>query len=219
VHWGLVVAGLYVLMFIAFTLPFLLLAWPVELSDAAGIYLMWPYWVWLGVMFVCQVVLLLVPVGALDRRSAARRALVLPVLVSGLMAGLLALGALFTLMELCRLSRCSWGEWLSSFAMFLVIPILVWAVWAVVFYGLGRRQPAINAAAEQSSRLLAGSILELLVAIPTHIVARNRHECCAGIYSFVGLTLGMSVMLFAYGPAVFFLFVARWQRLRGRQAH
>ena len=61
--------------------------------------------------------------------------------------------------------------------------------------------------------MLRGSILELLVAVPTHIVARSRDYCCAGFMTFIGLTLGISVMLFSYGPAVFFLYVDRWRRL------
>ena len=61
--------------------------------------------------------------------------------------------------------------------------------------------------------MLRGSILELLIAVPTHIAARNRDYCCAGFMTFVGLTFGISVMLFSYGPAVFFLYVERWRRL------
>ena len=61
--------------------------------------------------------------------------------------------------------------------------------------------------------LWTGSILALLIAIPTHIVARHRDYCCAGYLTFIGLTCGISVMLFAFGPAVYFLFVERWKRL------
>ena len=42
-----------------------------------------------------------------------------------------------------------------------------------------------------------GSILELLIAVPTHIVARYRDCCCARFMTFIGLAMGMSVMLFA----------------------
>jgi hypothetical protein len=66
--------------------------------------------------------------------------------------------------------------------------------------------------------MLRGSILELLVAVPTHIVARSRDYCCAGFMTFIGLSLGISVMLFSYGPAVFFLYVDRWRRLHPAQA-
>jgi hypothetical protein len=61
--------------------------------------------------------------------------------------------------------------------------------------------------------LLKGSILELLIAVPTHLVARQRTYCCAGFMTFLGLTLGISVMIFSFGPAVFFLYVDRWRRL------
>ena len=55
--------------------------------------------------------------------------------------------------------------------------------------------------------------VELLIAVPTHVVARCRDYCCAGLMTFIGLTMGVSVMLFAYGPAVYFLFAERWRRL------
>jgi hypothetical protein len=35
--------------------------------------------------------------------------------------------------------------------------------------------------------------------------------------TFVGLTMGFSVMLFSFGPGVFFLFVERWRRLHPGQ--
>ena len=65
----------------------------------------------------------------------------------------------------------------------------------------------------QCRYLLKGSILELLVAVPTHIVARARDYCCAGFWTFFGIAFGVSVMLFSFGPGVFFLFAARWKRL------
>ena len=50
-------------------------------------------------------------------------------------------------------------------------------------------------------RIFQGSVLELMIAVPTHIVARYRDYCCAGAMTFIGLTMGSSVMLFAFGPA------------------
>ncbi len=66
----------------------------------------------------------------------------------------------------------------------------------------------------QCRALLKGSILELLVAVPTHLVARSRNYCCAGFMTFIGLTMGISVMLFSFGPAIFFLYADRWKRLQ-----
>jgi hypothetical protein len=78
---------------------------------------------------------------------------------------------------------------------------------------VGRSEEPRDVVSRQCLWLLKGSILELLIAVPTHIVARCRDYCRAGFMTFIGITLGISVMLFSFGPAVFFLYVARWRRL------
>ena len=40
----------------------------------------------------------------------------------------------------------------------------------------------------------------------------------AGVMTFIGLTLGISVMLFSFVPAVFFLYAERWRRLHPEAA-
>ena len=57
------------------------------------------------------------------------------------------------------------------------------------------------------------SILELLIAALTHVVARRRGYCCAGIYTGLGIGLGIALMLASFGPAVFVLIADRWRRL------
>jgi hypothetical protein len=83
-----------------------------------------------------------------------------------------------------------------------------------VFYRSSRTVPATDVITQQCRYLLKGSILELLIAIPTHIVARARDYCCAGFYTFIGIAFGISVMIFSFGPGLFFLFAARWKRLQ-----
>jgi hypothetical protein len=217
-HWALAVACLYLLVLIAVTCPLIVLArYPhMKMSAAAEIYLAWPYWVWVAVMFICQIALLVVPARALSRRPVTRRPLILPILVGGLMMGVLAIGAVFTFVEMLNLSRTNKVHFPELWQV-LAVACIIWAAWAVVFYSLSCRHSVEDALAKQSCALLTGSILEVLVAIPTHIAARHRTECCAGFGSFIGLTLGTSVMLFAYGPAVFFLFLARSRQLRPRR--
>ena len=62
--------------------------------------------------------------------------------------------------------------------------------------------------------LLRGSILELLIAVPSHIIVRRRGDCCAPAGTFWGIATGISIMLLCFGPGVFFLFVARFKRLQ-----
>jgi hypothetical protein len=95
----------------------------------------------------------------------------------------------------------------------IVAGVVIWCVWAVLFYRSSHGVEPSGVISHQCRLMFRGSILELLVAVPTHIVARSRDYCCAGAMTFVGLTLGISVMLFSFGPAVFFLYAARWRRL------
>ncbi|HEY0457137.1 MAG TPA: hypothetical protein VGE41_12235, partial [Verrucomicrobiae bacterium] len=88
-----------------------------------------------------------------------------------------------------------------------------WSIWAAIFYAC-TRQSAGAALLERSRRwIIRGSILELLVAVPSHIITRSRDECCAPFGTFWGLTTGLAVMLMAFGPGVCFLFIARTRRL------
>ena len=70
-----------------------------------------------------------------------------------------------------------------------------------------------NALVKRSTRwLLRGSILELLVVVPSHIIVRRRDDCCAPMGTFWGITTGISIMLLCFGPGVFFLFAERIRR-------
>lgn len=211
-RWALVVLALYLLIMGALTLPvaeMAVLPRP-KLLEAAQVYAYWAYWVGIGVMLLAQAALLVVPVRIAERRPVTRRSLLLPVITSGLMMGALAFGAIISLSEFTFKNK-SPGVWfqVSQFA----VPVMLWCVWTVVFFRFSRNANPSDVISRQCRLLLRGSILELLIAVPTHLVARSRTYCCAGFMTFIGLTLGISVMLFSFGPAIFFLYVERWRRL------
>jgi len=91
-------------------------------------------------------------------------------------------------------------------------------LWVVVFSVLARNSNPAAVVAEQVRLVRKGSVLELLVAVPCRLMVRQRGYCCAGIYTAFGIALGTSVMVFAFGPAVFFLFYARWRQLQPPRA-
>jgi len=132
-----------------------------------------------------------------------------PILASGLMVGLLGAGAAISIDEFFRREKAVSLDSALPWAVLL----LLWAVWSMAFYRAGRNAAATDVITRQCRYLLKGSILELLVAVPTHIVARGRDYCCAGVLTFLGIAFGVGVMLFSFGPGVFFLFAARWKRL------
>lgn len=64
--------------------------------------------------------------------------------------------------------------------------------------------------------ILAGSALELLVAVPAHVIVRRREECCAGVGTGVGICCGLAVMVVALGPGVAVLYYRRVRQISQR---
>lgn len=211
-RWAFVVLGLYLLILVVLTVPVPLLAFApkAEVQNVVEAYGYLPYWLWVGVMVLGQAALLVVPVRVANRRPVARRSLLWPIVTIGMMMGGLATGAMYSLYEFAMRDKESsgWIWWAG-----IVSGVMIWAVWAVLFYRTSRAANPSDVISRQCRLMLRGSILELLIAVPTHIVARSRDYCCAGFMTFIGLSLGISVMLFSFGPAVFFLYVDRWRRL------
>jgi hypothetical protein len=219
------VAVLYGLMLAVLTVPFIVAAWAPKgfndaasvlkgIKDAAEVYGAWQWWLFLAVMVLAQAAMLAVPVRLASRRPMTRRPLALTVLAGGLMMGALITGVIYSLSEFA-FANDAYDSWHGLLTNWIAVGLGVasWGGWALIFHRLSRTMEPTDFVSRVCKSLLKGSILELLVAVPTHIVARCRDYCCAGVMTFIGLSLGMSVMLFSFGPGVFFLFVARWRRL------
>jgi hypothetical protein len=213
-YWALLVAFMYFLILAALTWPVGFLAFykspDLHIND---IFSSWFYWCVLGVMMLAQAALLTVPVRTVNRRPVPLMPLLLPLMATGLMAGCVVFGTAFSLYESIAkgITDSNWGWGMISSGL------LVWALWTLIFYRLSRHQDPRDVISKQCRTLLAGSILELLIAVPTHVVARSRDYCCAGAMTFIGLASGISVMLFSFGPGVLFLFVDRWKRLHPKR--
>jgi hypothetical protein len=213
-------------------------------SDAFAIYTDAGYWICVAVFGLAQALLLVVPVGMAERRPPPRRRLIAPIITTGFLTGTLFLSGIFCLLcaafaddafevfafvgELARTdsSRNPLGEelWTSptltgspmlDFILGVVLVLgVLWFVWAMIFYQFAKAD-APDALMKRSVRwLLRGSILELLVAVPTHIFVRSRGDCCAPMGTFWGIASGVAIMLLCFGPGVFFLFAERFGRLR-----
>ncbi len=229
-RWAILVAVLYALMLGVLSLPVVLAAFfPLKgfkdaaeglkaVSDAASMYGAWQWWLWLLVMGLAQAAMLAVPVRLASRRPMVRRPLALTVLAGSLMIGALASGAIYSLCEFAFGEKGGEGNnGILANRIALGMGVAAWCGWALIFFRLSRMTEPQDFVSRLSKSLLKGSVLELLIAVPTHIVARSRDYCCAGFMTFIGLTMGISVMLFSFGPGVFFLFIARWRRLHPGQ--
>ncbi len=214
-RWAVLVVLLYFLILVALTSPLIFVAfYPMKVVTAAlGPFFEWPFWAVLGVFLAAQAVMLLVPVELSLVRPKAQISVLWLILASGLMIGVLGAGVAVSVNEFIRKESADSTSMALPWGVFLGL----WALWTVVFYRSSRDVPPMDVVTRQCRYLLKGSILELLVAVPTHIVARARDYCCAGFWTFVGIAFGVAVMLFSFGPGVFFLFAARWKRLHPQQ--
>ena len=88
---------------------------------------------------------------------------------------------------------------------------IAWVAWLGGFWSLSKSLDPKSWSARAYRWLLAGSVVELLVAIPTHLIARRRTECCAGDQTGIGVGIGLVVMVVALGPGVLFLFFRRYR--------
>jgi hypothetical protein len=229
-RWAAITVLLYALILILLTVPVLYLAlgqwWGfvkqgsggLGVMDAVKIFQMWWYWLWLAVVVLGQVLLLLVPVDVSERRLTSRRKLLVPIVTSAFLLANLVFAGVMSLA--CAIAGDKGFELLNAFgdshagSCLLFIVGALWLIWGLAFYRMSRARDPQDAAANFIRWLLRGSILELLVAVPSHVIIRNRDTCCAPAASFWGIATGLSVMLICYGPGVFFLFAERFARKR-----
>jgi hypothetical protein len=209
--------------------------------DELKLYLQWGYWLWLAVLVAGQALLLLLPINITERRLPARRPLKVPVIVTAFfLANLFVAGifsiicAIFTDDSFYTFSFVDWilghktsnaGQpqtidvtgWGFATSAFIVLGIF-WIIWAIIFRRYAKSDEPDTLIKRATRWLLRGSILELLVAVPSHVIVRRRDDCCAPVGTFWGIATGISVMLLCFGPGVYFLFVERCRKLKPKPA-
>ncbi len=220
-QWGAVVVLLYVLVLAVLAGPLMGVlffspkdGWKGVLDGVMAMYSSYrapEVWYCFAAALVAQAALLTVPVELSARRPVTKRSIVPLALATALAAAVLCFGAMLAVEEVFKKTILDYN--LTALGIFL----LMWALWAVVFFSLSRgREP--QGLVERNCRwLFRGSILELLVAVPSHVLVRQRNECCAGLMTGAGIACGLAVMLFAFGPGVYYLFEQRIRHLRKAQ--
>ena len=229
-RWAVLTVLLYALALMALTVPVLLVAfggWAksgIGLQNALRTYLNWGYWLWLAVLLAGQDCLLLLPINISERRFPARRSLKTPITVGAFSSANLAFAGILSILFAAFADKT--GDYLdlsypagkspSGLVLLQFSPWLFFSGWSGQSFSAhfaGSDDP--DSLLKRTTRwLLCGSILELLVAVPSHIIVRRREDCCAPAGTFWGIATGISIMLLCFGPGVFFLFVERFKRLQ-----
>jgi hypothetical protein len=219
-RWPIAVIFLYAATLLSLALPSLILAVHSDIEPRAlpNVIRCSPYWLWVAAMLVCQLALLLIRAGARDEVAVRPRSIFFPIALAGLMVAGLAIGAFYSLFEFFLREDAHHEKnaaWVWHYP--LIVGGALWVLWAVVFYQLSRRRSPEEVVARQRRLLLTGCLLELLIAVPTHAVARWRGYCLAGLLTSFGISFGLAVLLFAFGPAVLFLYAEHWKYLKARR--
>ena len=202
-RWVIVVGAIYGLILLGLaSLPILQ---SVLSRDSVWI----PFIVTGTIFIAAELGLLLTPIRIGQRRPVSRRSLLIPIIATGALLAILGFGAGMAIHEWAKMP--GFPLWLTT-AMVLIL----WGVWTFVFWILsGQREPA-SFGGRLHRWIYAGSVLELLIAVPAHVVCRRRSEWCAGIESGIGLCLGIAVMLVAFGPSIVLLYYRRWKQISPR---
>jgi hypothetical protein len=200
--WVYVVAAVYLLLIAAsLTSPlWLVWLWDGDSGDRIRLAAL------VSVLAMCGLTLMIVPVRTVRRRPVTRRSVWFPIIGSGLLVGGLVIGGGMAFTEFV-------SEKLDLTNQLLIAAGIVWIVWSAIFIGITFSVEPAGIGMKLHRFLIAGSVLELLVAVPSHIVVRRRTECCAGIATGMGICIGVVIMFVAFGPSVLLLFYRRWIKI------
>jgi hypothetical protein len=234
-RWAILTVLLYALALLLLTVPLLRVAFGgwgksgvIGLQEAFKVYVNWWYWLWLAIMVAGEALLLLLPLNITECRLTPRRPLKIPVLVTAfflanlVFAGLLTIFCvafkedgfgLFGFLTPFKTNEVSPSD-LQTLVGMIITVLVFWFIWAAIFRHFAKSDDPNTLLKRGTRWLLRGSILELLIAVPSHVIVRRRDDCCAPIGTFWGIVTGISVMLLCFGPGVFFLFVERFERLK-----
>jgi hypothetical protein len=146
-------------------------------------------------------------------RPIRRARLLGPVVASSFMLASLVAGLTAAFGELLRFD----GEDPGGGYAFCATLVATWIFWGVVLYLSTRNALKYRAIFHLAKLVFAGSVAEMLAAVPSHLIVSRRPGCFVGIATAVGILAGLFVMLWSFGPAILLLFLQEPLRREGRE--
>lgn len=192
---------LYILSIAVLTIPLFFTSG----NDSDILLLFYIYFV--PVLVLIQLVLLLVPMDITRERPVKQRKVITSAIIGAIPMAVLAI-FFFISIILMIYGEGYDGPLASEWTVYPILG-LSWLIWGIVFYKSYNAENPRAFTACITRWLLRGSILEMLVAIPSHIISRQREECCAPPLTLLGIATGIAVALLSFGPGIIFLFAQR----------
>lgn len=161
-----------------------------------------------GLLLVSQWMFLRPGKGWSVRMVSEGRPLKSSVIAAGVMAMLLTVGLVACLLELPNwweniLDGDDWGGTIGVGVSMLA----VWGFWTWVFFVYWRQGDRYTQLGRMIRGLVAGSILETIVAVPVHIWATRQRDCYCCRGSYTTLVIAGTVLIWVFGPGIVLLYM------------
>jgi hypothetical protein len=212
-RWGIVISVFYALILLAFIVPGATLlalykfeGWGKFLETVNEAYGDWMLWLLIAAVLTSQALLLFLSVDTSQKRLKPRSHILVSVTVGALLIALLSSGVIWSLGFAIR-GENFWKPFFDKEANLLFFWGALWLLWAILFYFYFRNSSAV--VTRLISWLVKGSVLELLIVVPCHVIVRRRHDCSAPLATSFGIATGIAIMLLSFGPSVLFLYKKR----------
>jgi hypothetical protein len=209
--WGLVITLFYGVIVVAFLVPAYMLLGSSSTPSAADFKEAYAS----GIPFVIAVVVMLgaalllwLSVDETQKRLKPRTHILVSALTTGLLLAVLTLAIIFAVGFAVRGDH--FFDALPDLVSALSAFVIPWLVWGILFYRLSRN--STDPVTRAMAWLLRGSVLELLIAVPAHVIIRRRHDCSAPVVNSFGITTGLAIMLLSFGPSVLLLYKKRMEQ-------
>jgi hypothetical protein len=126
----------------------------------------------------------------------------MPVAVAAAVLAMVLLGAALTLLELFAPRIGPSGE-----SRILLLVICSWPLWGVLLWFFVRRRQRYSALGRLAAILIAASIAELIVAVPSCLIVYSRRIWLGGLLTMLAIVVDIIAMAFAFGPLIVLLFL------------
>ena len=167
----------------------------------------WLFWLFCGILILSEVFLLIIPVRIVKQRPKPQRGLWVTAIVSAALFAIIIFGMVWSVIA------AVFGDdgpedmvWLS-----LIFLLINWIAWSCIFRAFARKRDPGSYIRKLMKWLFRGTILELLIAVPSHVIVRHKDVCCAHVITAAGIATGLVVMLMSFGPGIYFLYAERIQ--------
>ena len=212
--WGIVITIVYALIVLALVTPVGILiiggdAGKLSALPAAfeGLFAQGFFWAALAIVVCGEAALLFLRVDTTWRHAKPRAHILVSCATAGALIALLTAAAVWSIGFAARGDDFANSVVFNTGTEIVCFVAALWLLWGIVFYMFLRRSS--DPVTRVISWVFRGSVLELLIAVPCHVIARRKDECSAPVMTSFGIGTGIAIMLLSFGPSVLLLYKKR----------